>query len=121
MPCGHRLIGEPNRDTSSPNQCGIICRPVRQPVSGLRDLVTAAFVEFIGHLDPRRRASDGDPYHGPIICLTIVGRKPGDLKPSAAKTWGSYNSWDIHAPTRSMTPRGSSDHLPGGQWSIAHN
>jgi hypothetical protein len=61
MPCGHDLIGEPDRDASPPNQRGVIFRPVRNPVSGARDLVEAAFAEFIGGWDPRRRASADEP------------------------------------------------------------
>ena len=60
------------------NQCGgIIFRPVRNPVSGPRDLVAVTFVEFIGigiHGGEHRMANQT---HGSIFSLT----KPRDLQP----------------------------------------
>src|SRR5258708_6457300 len=47
MPCRHGLLGEPYGEASSPYQRGIVFRPVRHPVFGFRDLMAAAFVEFV--------------------------------------------------------------------------
>jgi hypothetical protein len=62
MPCRHGLLDEPDRQTSSPYQRGIVFRPVRHPVSDFRDLVAAAFVEFVRHGFHSQRASDDVVY-----------------------------------------------------------
>src|ERR1700678_2627022 len=49
MPGRYGLLGEPYRQAASADQRGIIFRPVRHPVSGLRDLVAAALVELVRH------------------------------------------------------------------------
>ena len=49
MPCRHCFLGEPYREVSPPHQRGIVFRPVRHSISGLRYLVAAARVEFVRH------------------------------------------------------------------------
>jgi hypothetical protein len=77
MPCRHRLLGEPDRQASPLYQSGIILRPIRQPISRLGKLVTAAFVEFVRHEFPKRsrRNGSGLPYR-PGINTAIHAPKP---------------------------------------------
>src|SRR5512134_2112171 len=49
MPCFHGVLGEPDREAPSPDQRGIVFRPVRHAVFCPGNLVTAAFVEFVRH------------------------------------------------------------------------
>ena len=46
MPSLNRFLSEPHRDAPAPHQSGVIFRPVRNPVLGLRDLVPAALIEL---------------------------------------------------------------------------
>src|SRR5690242_11978195 len=49
MPSRNRFFGEPNRDAAPSYQCGFVFRPVRDPVSGFRDLMAAAFIVLVRH------------------------------------------------------------------------
>jgi hypothetical protein len=62
MPCLNGVVAEPHRDASPPYQCGIVFRPVRHPVSGLRDLVAAALVELVRHGASRVGLRGPPPY-----------------------------------------------------------
>ena len=48
-PGGDRGLGEPDRQAAAPAQGGVICRPIRDLVSLLRDVVAALLVCFEGH------------------------------------------------------------------------
>src|SRR5271166_4691730 len=47
MPRRDGVRGEPHGEASPPDQSRIIVRPVRDPVSGLQNLVTAALIELV--------------------------------------------------------------------------
>jgi len=49
VPCCHCFLGKPYREVSPPHQRGIVFRPVRHSISGLRYLMAAASVEFVRH------------------------------------------------------------------------
>jgi hypothetical protein len=61
MPCRHRLLGEPHRQASRPDQRSIGLRPVGQPLSGPGKLVATAFGEFVRHESSQPAAWDGRP------------------------------------------------------------
>src|ERR1700676_828817 len=71
MPCGHGVLGEPYCKASAPNRRGIVFWPVRDPVSGLGDLVAAALIELVRHQFPQRTAWTGDLSYGPASGLAI--------------------------------------------------
>src|SRR5271170_5546564 len=83
VPCSDRLFGEPNRQTASSNQPGIVLRPICHPVFGGWDLVAAAVVELVrhGYLRTDQR------------CATFP-RRPGGFKPHGPQ------SAVVRAPTR---------------------
>src|SRR6185312_5810396 len=62
MPCLNGVVAEPHRNASPPYQCGIVFRPVRHPVPGLRDLVAAALVELVRHGASRVGLRGPPPY-----------------------------------------------------------
>ena len=45
MPGQYRILDQPNGKAASSYQRSLVCRPVRHPVSGRRDLMAAPFVE----------------------------------------------------------------------------
>jgi len=48
-PCRHGFFGNSHREASPPHQRGIVFRPVRYPIPGHWDLVTAVLVELVRH------------------------------------------------------------------------
>src|ERR1700751_1111301 len=54
MPCLHGFLGEPHGEDSSPHQRRIVFWPIRHPVPGPRDLMTAALIELVGHGSSKR-------------------------------------------------------------------
>jgi hypothetical protein len=69
MPCRHRLVGEPHRQTSPSNQRGIVFRPVSLPVSGLGKLVATAFGELVRHEFPHnQQGGTAGLSYGPSAC-----------------------------------------------------
>jgi hypothetical protein len=86
MPRRYGLVGEPNGEVAPPDQSRIVFRPVRHPISGLGDLVTAVSVEFVRHQLPQPRAE---------MSMDFTARLPNPtIRPK-------YNPWYIHAPTPS--------------------
>jgi hypothetical protein len=67
----HRFLGQPYGQAASPHQRGIVVWPVRHPVSGLRDLVAAAFVELARHGFPQTHG-DGRRSYRPGINLRAI-------------------------------------------------
>src|ERR1700687_841523 len=76
MPCGHGVLGEPYCKASPPNQRGGVFWPVRDPVSGLGDLVAAALIELVRHEFPQRTVWTGGLSYVPASDLAIHPSPP---------------------------------------------
>ena len=54
VPLSNRLVGEPHRQPTPPNQSCVIVRPIRHTIFCRGDLVAARFVEFVWHGFPHQ-------------------------------------------------------------------
>src|SRR5436309_1973143 len=68
MPGLNGFFGQPNGDAPPPYQGRVVFRPVRDPVSGLRDFVAAGLIELVGHGSSKRR--------GIALAPTILPARP---------------------------------------------
>jgi hypothetical protein len=94
-PCRDGLLGHPHRQAATPDQRGVVFRPVRDPVSGLGDRVAAALVELVtGWISP---ASGGQRPYRHSVNLAI--------RSDHYLPYQKHNLWSIRAPTGDVRPR----------------